>query len=270
MRAELGKIQFKLYGLAHEKNGQVRADVFAQKLSVLIKSLRAADQLVNGTKSLSYLISDLKYGSAEALIDEVEYSTKKRAERSSIRTLHSIVADVNGGRGLPHDLPQALAKAVADIGNGSGRTFSHGELGLAGSNENVIRIDQFFDKKADRALAELNQQLDPKSGFEGAAFGTFDGTLKEVDLRGTVASAKLILNVGGKELDCTCNSITVQNLKEALDNRVSISAIAYYNGKDRLPEQIEIKQIRLLDSGQGLQRWRGKFDLPYPSAEDIW
>ncbi|MDH6268410.1 hypothetical protein M2360_003815 [Rhizobium sp. SG_E_25_P2] len=270
MRPELGKIWFKMYGLAHERNGQVRADVFAKKLALLAKGLRAADQYVNGGKSVNYLISDLQYGSAVAHIVEVECNINRRAQESSIREWHSVVRNVNQGWGISRELPRSLVKTIADLGNGSGKTFSHAELGASDDAQNVIRIDQFFDKKADRALEDLNRNSASAGIFRGTALGTFDGTLKEVDLRGTVASAKLILNLGDKEIDCTCNSVTVQNLKEALDNRVTVSALAYYNGNDRLPEQIEIKKIKLLGSGSGLRRWRGQFNLNYAGAEDVW
>ncbi len=270
MSEEFGKIKLKLYGLSHERNGSVRADVFAKKMEILIKGLRAADKYVNANKSFNYLISDLKYSSALALIDEVEYSLKSPAERSSVRMLQSAAIDVNEGRGISRDYPKALAKALAQLGDGTEKTFSHGEISLDDDETNVVRFDRFFDKRADRAFDEYLSDATEGTLFEGSTLGTFDGKLKEVDLRGTVASAKLILAAGDFELDCICNSITVDNLRDALDKRVSVSALAYYNGKDRLPEQIEIKKIDQLDSTEDLTKWRGAFDLPYPSEEDIW
>ena len=53
MPDELEKIKLKFYGLRHERNGAVRADVFAKKLASLIKGLRAADRHVNRAKSLN-------------------------------------------------------------------------------------------------------------------------------------------------------------------------------------------------------------------------
>jgi hypothetical protein len=58
------QIDLKKYGLAHEANGDVRADVFVRKMDLLLKGLRASDQQVNGQKTLDYLIKDLQYGSA--------------------------------------------------------------------------------------------------------------------------------------------------------------------------------------------------------------
>jgi hypothetical protein len=270
MAAEFGKIKLKLYGLPQEKNGAVRADVFAKKLDVLIKGLRAADRHVNRYKSFNYLITNLEYSSALAVIDEVEYNLKFPAEASSVQLLQNVARDVYDGRGISKDLPRALAKAIAEIGDGTEHTFSHGEVSIDGDDDNIVRIDKFFDKRADRAFEEYLSHDKPETLFDGIAMGTFDGVLKEIDLRGTVASAKLILTAGNVELNCVCNSVTVENLREALDKKVSVSAIAHYNGIDHLPEQIEIKKIHLFNSEGHLTKWRGAFDIPPHLDEDVW
>ncbi len=270
MAKEFKRIALKLYGLSHEKNGAVRADVFAKKMALLIKGLRAADKHVNKQKSLNYLITDLEYGSAVAVIDESEYNLEKPAQKSSIKLLQETVRGVNEGRSISKDMPKTLAKIIAEIGDGAEDTFSHGEISMVGDEDNVIRIDKFFDRRADRAFEEYSSLGDECTYFEGTTMGTFDGELKEVDLRGTVARAKLILIAGDIELDCICNSVTVDNLREALDKKVSVSALAHYNGKDRLPEQIEIKKIEMLNTEGNITKWRGAFELPYPNAEDIW
>lgn len=46
---------------------------------------------------------------------------------------------------------------------------------------------------------------------------------------------------------CIFDPRAVDNLKVALGYRVLVEAFAHYNGVDRLPEQIELKEIKLLD-----------------------
>lgn len=264
------QIELKLFGLQRGADEDVRADVFAKKLAGIVKALKAADRHCHGKKTFEYFISDLKHSSAYAAISEKPYSTKRTPRESSVRVVQLAVANVRDGLGIPKETDPIIAKVLAEIGDGADKAFSHGEIGIKGQTETVVRIDQFFDKRADRAFDEFRSPTNVVSLFEGAAFGTFDGELKEVDLRGTVASAKLILNVGGRELDCSCNSVTVDNLRDALNQRVTVSAIAHYNGHDRLPEHIDIKRIDPLGSVGSLRKWKGRFDLPYPSDEDTW
>ncbi len=264
------QIELKLFGLKGEGE-DVRANVFAKKLSQLIKALKAADRQSHGNKTFDYFISDLEYGSAFAAVAERPYSTKKFPKTSSVLVVQDVAVSVRDGRGIPKETSPTIASVLSMFGRGADKAFSHGEIGVKGQPDTVVRVDKFFEKKAERAFREYKASSNIVNLFEGVAYGTFDGELKEVDLRGTVASAKLILNVGGRELDCTCNSVTVENLKDALDQRVTVSALAHYNGNDRLPEQIEIRRIDRLGDAGSLMNWRGGFDhLPYPSSEDIW
>ena len=59
MVERLCSIRLALYGLIHERHGAVRADVFAAKLTSLVRGLRASDRHVNGAKCLDYHISIL-------------------------------------------------------------------------------------------------------------------------------------------------------------------------------------------------------------------
>ena len=264
MREKLGKIDITFYGLAHEKNGAVRADVFAQKLALFVNSLRAADEYINGGKSLNYLISDLGTGSATAQIVEVEVNSKKPYKRSSVKYLRSVAQNIQEDS-VPQDTPKQVIKPLTELSGGTEKNFSHGEIQFEDGAENAIRIDKFFGERAKQVLASLEYTL-----YAGTTLGSFDGVLKEVDLRGKPARAKLITSIGGKELNCTCNFVTVDNLREALDKRVIVSALAHYDGTDRLPKRIDIKKIQILENEGTLERWKGAFDLPYPSKEDVW
>ena len=268
MREKLGKVDITFYGLDHEKNGAIRADVFAQKLTLLVNSLGAADKHINGRKSLNYLISYLGIGSAIAQIveveDEDEMNFKNPHKRSSVKYLRSVAQNIQKGS-IPQDTPKQVIKPLTELSGGTEKNFSHGEIQFEDDAENAIRVDKSFGERAKQALASLEYKL-----YAGTALGSFDGVLKEVDLRGKPTRAKLITSIGGKELNCTCNFVTVDNLREALDKRVIVSAVEHYDGTDRLPKRIDIKKIQILENEGTLERWKGAFDLPYPSKEDVW
>ncbi len=268
MKEKLGKIRVTFYGLDHEKNGAVRVDVFAQKLTLLVKSLRAVDKHINGRKSLDYLISDLGTGSATVQIVEDEVDYKKPYKRSSVKYFRSVAQNIQEGSSVPQDTPEQVMKPLAELDDGTGKKFSHGEMRF--EDENVIRIDKSFGGRASQALDSLKSKGRDIPLYAGIAFGSFDGVLKEVDLRGKPARAKLITSIGDKELNCTCNFVTVDNLREVLNKRVIVSAVEHYDGKDRLPKRLDIKKIQILKSKGTLERWKGAFNIPYPSKEDVW
>ena len=264
------QFEIKLFGNPSEGTEDVRADVFAKKIADLVKALRAADRHVNGAKQYEYYISDLKYGSTEASIAERPRTRDYQALQSSVQSVHKIIESIGEGRGIPKGTDGALANTIASLAKGSNKSFSHGEIGLKGQTKTVVRLDPFFDKKASVAYKAYKSDRGVSDLYQGVTFGTYDGVLKEVDLRGTIAQAKLILSAGGTEIDCVCNSITVDNLRTALNKRVIVNSLAHYEGTGRLPERIEIKSIKLVKEKPSLRQWRGQFELPYPSAEDVW
>jgi len=267
----LGKFKLKLNGLSHERRGSVRADVFAAKLDLLVKALRAADKHVNGRPCFTHLIADLKYGSAVALVDEYQDTANFGIKKSSVRHVHLIVDNVNQGRGIPKDTPKAVAMFAAKAADGTDKSFDYGEASIDGTDDAVIRFDQHYDAKAKAAYAEYVASSEEIKPFDGAAFGTFDGYLLEVDLRGKEATAKLILHAGGIEIDCLCGAIATDHLKLAMKSRVTVHALAHYSESSRLPQHIDIRKIDILAAEGHLSDWRGAFEgNPYPSADDIW
>lgn len=270
MRDKPVTLKLRLFGLRYERNGAVRADVLANKLKELVKGLQQADRAVNGAKTVEYLVTDLEYASATLKIDEYQHSTKQQPIGSGSRYFHDVATSVLRGERVPRKTPRGVLKAIAAIGDGTEKIFSHGEIRIEGEESNVIRIDDFFDRQADRALAEYDEQEVDKPLFAGSAFGTFDGVLKEVDLRGSVARARLVLTAGGIEIDCVCNSITVENLREALDRRVVVTAQAIYDGESRLPKRLDLTKIQLIRGSGNLSRWTGAFEIPDRDQGDIW
>ena len=268
MVERLGNIRIAVYGLIHERHGAVRADVFAAKIGALVRGLRASDRHVNGAKCLDYHITNLENGSAKARISESEYSTRKVPERSSVGYFRSIVFCIKDGDPTPKEVPEGVLRAIAAISKHADLQFSHGELSFEDDPADVVRIDKFLEERASRAL-DKRRSKGPLL-YSGFSYSTFDGTLKEVDLRGTIHRAKLVLSIGALEIDCTCNSITVDNLRENLDRRVSVSALAYYNEVDHLPERIDIKRIEALKKSDRLEHWKGAFKIPSSTNDSIW
>lgn len=270
MRHAPEQITMKLYGLRHERNGSVRADVFAKKLSQFVKGLQLADREVNGQKTLEYLIYDLQKSSAVAKCEEYQYSSQRVPEGSSIKYFQSAVNALAQGKAVPQSTPTKLLAAIRDLSNGCDRFFSHGEITTGKDGENVVRIDQFLNSQVKKAIEKLEDTGKGSVLFSGVAFGNFDGVLKEVDLRGVVARAKLVLTIGGIELDCICNEVTVDNLRECLDKRALVSAAAIYSGESKLPARLDIKKIQLLGASRGVSRWSGAFNVPAQKEDDVW
>jgi len=267
---KFNEVEFKLFGLLHEKNGAVRADVFAKKLTQFINGLKAADKYLNGGRSLNYLITNLEYGSAVARITEEQLSTKLTPKNSSIGYYQDTLIDINDGKKIDSDIPKEILKTIASLGDGSSKSFSHGEIEFVGQKNNVIRIDNFFDRRADKVLEVISKPDNIVKAFSGMAFSEYAGTIKEVDLRGKIARAKLFLSAGGREIDCVCNSISVPNLRQALNSRVIVNAKAFYDGYKRLPERLDIQKIRILKKEPNLARWRGAFNFVPEVNESSW
>ena len=95
--------------------------------------------------------------------------------------------------------------------------------------------------------------------FSGVAQSAFDGLIKEVDLRGSVARLKLILATGGMEIDCIASNIDVETFRSVLDRRVWVEGEAIYSGKSPLPERLDISKITVIKPHRDIYRWRGSF-----------
>ena len=109
-------------------------------------------------------------------------------------------------------------------------------------------------------------------GFKGIAYGSFDGVLKVVDLRGDIRRAVLILTAGGKQIECTVNALTVDALKTALDSRVVVYGRAHYGGSSGLPDRLDVTSASPVHAPQGahLTRWRGAFNIPESDPIKDW
>jgi hypothetical protein len=144
---------FVLHGLDQD-NRIVRAAVFAQKLTTLVKALRVADKIVNGKNAFDYVISNLGTGSAAITVREKQ-RTRRQHNHSSIAYFETVaVAVYNGDRSIEH-LPAPVIKQVEKLGNGAAIKFSHAELAF--SDDTVIRIDDYLLHQSEAALEIVSE-----------------------------------------------------------------------------------------------------------------
>lgn len=248
------EITLTVHGLDVD-NGNVRADVFLDKLRALLTALRAADRFRNEKKAHDYLVVGLKAASAHATLRE-RISTRKVIPASSVQCVQEVVESVyNGDRNIGRFAPN-IVEALQPLVKGIGSTFSHGEVRFAG--ENVIRIDDFLANQTRRAVKRVRGEDEPAERyFEGIAIETLDGMVQEMDARGALVRGKLVLTAGRKEIDCVFRRSDIETLRHSFDKRARVEAVAHYDGVSLLPVRLDVKRITLVEPGDGLVRWRG-------------
>lgn len=261
-------IRLKVYGLQAGADGPVRADVFARKLSALINGLRAADRYKNERKVFEYLITKLEYGSAAVSIKEQPMQTEFWQFHSSVEYLQNNLLSVYDSQKFHSGAPKKLAKSMSSLAAGASKNFSHAEISFGDGK--VVRIDKYFKNRADRAYKAQFEDAEKADFFTGSAMGNFVGTVKAIDLRGRIASAKLLLDAGAVELDCVFDETLRDEVREALDKRANVSGLALYDGTAGLPGRVEIKNIKIINGDRGLKKWRGRFKNVDIVDEDIW
>jgi len=255
------KISLKLHGLDVHKDA-ARAEVFAAKLRTLVSALKAADKEINGVPCYEFLIFNLAKGSALAEVREVQKSTKNRPVGSSVQIVKEVAREVYEGNARDVHASEIVLRRVRSLGKGVGRSFSHAELALGERDKNVVRIDEFFERQGENVARSLAaKQAAPDRHYRGRVFGSFDGILKAVDLRGDVKRATLFLTAGGVEIDCVVNAIEVHNLGENLDKRVTVEGLAFYDGDSQMPARVDIRHITPVRPNHDLLRWKGRFQI---------
>lgn len=254
-----GEVTITVHGLDVD-NGIVRADVFIEKFRALLGCLKNADKVVNEKKSHEFMIVGLEAASAHATLRE-KVSTR-RFPASSVRYCQGLIEAVyNGDRNIGR-YPPEMVRSLGSLVTGVDKRFSHGEIKF--TKNNVVRIDDYFAKQVDKAIrrtkGELSEQ--PQRYFEGIAFETLDGVVKEMDARGTLVRGKLVLTVGSKELDCVFNTADIQILRDSFDKRARVDGVAHYDGISPLPVRLDVRKIELINIDGDLRRWKGALRRP--------
>ena len=274
---ENNEITLTLHGL-NLTDGNVLARVFLAEFSRLLDALGSADQVLNNSKAHDYLIVDLRASSAIAKLRETQRIGKRtrkaaRAQllgqrRSSpVTYFRQALTSIYNGDTDTRQLPARLVRDIAHLARDSGQTFAHGEVAFG--TDNIIRIDDYLSRQAERAvdrLSERDKEQSPRY-YAGVGYTSFDGVLKELDARGALVRGKLILTAGGKEIDCIFRQDDIPKIKESFNLRARVEGIAHYSGEAPLPERLDIKVLELIGQGD-LTRWRGAME-PNRSQNDV-
>ena len=267
---QTGEVRFRVHGRQADGGERVPASVFAQKLAVLVRALRAADAAVNGRVTHDYVISDLQIGSA--LVELREEEIKKPdliTKQSSITAFEDCVEAIRQGTVERAQFFGKCPRYVSQLAKGSGYRFGYAELWL--EKENPVRVDEFLYEQS-TAVAEpfkqffpVVQEVEPR-WYRGMAHGTFEGVVKGVDLRGALPEVKLILAAGGKQIDCIFRGLEIERIREALDRKVRVEGTAFYDGRSGLPRRVEVTRIDLAKPVGDFTRWKGSFE-PFSPPE---
>lgn len=270
-----GEISLKVHGQKRgtQSGETVLAAVFAQKLGALVRALKAADKIANGANNHDYTITGLKIGSAQCTLSEQSAPrfTPGMAGRSGVHLLGNCLSLVGEGNVEASRRYDACLRPLAALARGAGKVFSYAELQV--ENLPVIRIDNLLAEQVELIEAKALgidvavEGPEARSWFTGVALGSFDGTIKQVDLRGQLPQVKLVLTAGNKEIDCILRGQDVQRLRDTLDRRVRIEGRAFYDGKSGMPRRIEVTSITPVKRPGDISRWKGTFE---PFQQELW
>lgn len=261
------EITLTLHGLDHH-NRDVDGEVFAKKLSQLMQGLAAADIAANGKRRFKFFVAGLKKNTATASFREqlAATGTPPSSGISNYKNaLVSILEDTVEARALS----KRLVEPIARLNEGAGEAFAFGEVKTASGL--VIKIDEFLAKRAQAVLADIErEEKGQQTYFSGSAYTSFDGVLKAVDLRGEHKKAVLILTAGGLQIECGVDRLEVDQLRAVLDIRSNVYGLAKYAPNSPLPAYFEIFDAVIMAAGDGLNRWRGTFNVPTSDPDEGW
>ena len=242
-------IELRVHGLTAEDHGRVPARLFASKLTQLVAALEAADALANGAVTHEYILAKLHMSEPTALLREVPIKDDEKG-LSAIPVFNDAIDGIKVHDGRVKRLASVVNK-ISKLTGGTAKKFGFAEIR---SDDSIVRIDEFLRKRATAA-----RKSSRGIWYEGASFGSFDGILDYVDLRGSLPQIKLTLSAGGKEIDCVCSREDIEALGDALHNRVRIHGRAIYSSSSPLPIRVEVRSIDEIKRDGDLTRWRGAF-----------
>jgi hypothetical protein len=155
-----------------------------------------------------------------------------------------------------------FASAVMRLTSGAEKNFGFAEVRTRQSDViNVIRIDDFLRERARVAARVTEYESVPAGGwYKGAVFGSFDGQLELVDIRGALPRIKLTLSAGERQIDCICRREDIEALGSSLGHRVRVAGRAIYDGRSGLPRRVEVTEIKPISEPGDFARWQGAFE----------
>ncbi|KPL53608.1 hypothetical protein ABB55_16455 [Prosthecomicrobium hirschii] len=265
--SDRSEITLTIHGL-DTHNQDVDGEVFAKKFSAFLKALAAADIAANGKRRHKFMVSALAKNTATAAVRE-RIAVHGPVPGSSVAYCADGITAIYEDRPSARRLPKDFLKPIAALNSGVGETFAFGELKFDAGT--VVRIDDFLRRRAEAILEEVERAESRQERlFKGMAFGSFDGVLKLVDLRGDTKRAKLTLSAGGREIDCNVDEVEVEKLRSALDHRAMVLGMAHYNGESGLPVRLDVRDVMLAKPEPDLSRWRGAFSISAGDDDESW
>jgi hypothetical protein len=162
-------------------NFDVDGEVFARKLMLFLRGIRASDKTVNGKRRHKLLLTALKKASASVSIREQVY-TRGPVPSSGMGYFAAAVDAVYNKRPEARLLPFTVLKDIANLNHGAGHSFSFGEVK---SNQGLlIRLDDYLGKVASSLITEIEiERVARPKRFSGIAYAYFDGVLSAVGTR---------------------------------------------------------------------------------------
>lgn len=266
----VGELRFRVHSTTSDEEN-VSASVFADKLGRLVRALKAADLALHGKVIHDYKIAKLSSSNPTAVLAEVtlpKFVALDYIGLTAIGAFSDCASAILAGdrdRALRYG---ACAFHISKLATGSHRNFGYAEVWTA--NDNIVRVDDLLVHQS-RAIVDPPKALESdihSDWFKGQAFGSFDGTVLEADLRGSLPSIKLVLSAGGEQIDCICRSDDIEMIRSALKRRVRLYGEAVYDGRSGLPKRIQVSEITPIIEGGDFMRWRDAFEEMSPPDWD--
>jgi hypothetical protein len=252
-------IEIKIHGLTAEDHGKVPARVFANKLKAMVSVLEAADIIANGELTHNYIMHSMHMSNPTAVLREIPLTATSENKNSAIPVFNNAIESIKtNDQGIEKLGP--VIKKIALLTGGADKEFSFAEVKAGG--DSVVRIDAFLQQRASAIKKSASAPW-----FDGAVYGSFDGVLKLVDLRGDLPLIKLVLSAGGKEIDCVCRKEDINTLKKDLAQRVVVYGRAIYSSSDPLPKRVEVSSFTLVKEDADFTKWKGSFH-PFEESWD--
>jgi hypothetical protein len=265
---DTGEVRLRVHGRQGSGGDRVPASVFAQKLGALVRALRAADAAVNGRATHDYVIIDLKMGSALVELREQEILVPHLIPGTSgVSAFEDCINAIQMGSVERAQIFGRCPNYVSQLANGSGNRFGYAELWV--DKEQPLRVDAFLLEQTRKVIEGpqiIERRAAPQKWYKGIAHGAFEGVVKEVDLRGALPEVKLVLTAGEKQIDCIFRNVEMDRIREALDRRVRVEGMAYYDGNSGLPRRLEVGIINIINEPGNFRRWKGTFE-PFVAPE---
>jgi hypothetical protein len=249
------QLELKVHGLTEADHGRVAGRVFADKLKQVVQALEEADRLANGKIVHEYVLASMHMSEPTAVLAERLVSA--RGGISAIPIFNEAFEAIKANDRRVLDLAPVI-KRVQSLTVGVNKKFGFAEIR---TSENVFRIDDFLKRRAVDA-----RRKSVGVWFDGIAYGSFDGVLRFVDLRGSLPEIKLTLTAGGKEIDCVCRREDIDSLGEVLDRRVRVSGRAIYTSSSPLPMRVEVQSIEPVVRKNDFSKWLGSFE-PFDQSD---